>query len=267
MDLRYDGAGLYGWAKQPGLATVERALEEALLRVIGEAPSLTVAGRTDAGVHAYRQVVSLDLPPEVDPSGLLYSLNALTPAQISIFGLKRAEPGFDARRQALSRSYRFLVWLSPSQNPFLRNHTWWLRGPLDRGAMADAAEALVGRHDLTAFTPTETEHRHFTRSILRCRWRSRGQLLWLEVEAPAFLRHMVRTLVGTMVEIGRGRRTLADFLELLEGAPRDVAGVTAPAHGLFLWRIRYAGGELAPDQVSGGTSIDATGAFPGGTSP
>lgn len=238
MDLQYEGAPFHGWSKQPGLPTVEGALEEALLAVLRERPALTVAGRTDRGVNARRQVASLDLPAGVDTPGLIGSLNALTPPEISITRLRPA-PGFDARRDARSRSYRYLVWRGAAESPFLRRYAWHVRRPLDLDALQGAAAAVVGRHDLTAFTPSETEHVLFTRTVTRCRWRARGNLLWLEIEAPAFLRHMVRVLVGTMVEIGLGSRPETDMCRLLAGAPRTAAGQTAPPHALFLWRIRY----------------------------
>jgi tRNA pseudouridine38-40 synthase len=256
MDLQYDGTGLSGWAKQGELPTVEASLERALATVLGYAPGLRVAGRTDAGVHARRQVVSLRLPDDVDLSRLLISLNALTHPGIAVRALTWAPGGFDARRDAVSRGYRYFVWPGRVVSPFWKPYCWRLGGDLDVEVMQAAAAAVAGRHDFTAFTPVETEHDFFERTILRCSWNEqadggvlRGEKpreelspdcpLWLEIEADSFLRHMVRTLVGTMIEVGRGKRGLPDFERLLEGARRERAGLTAPAHGLFLWDIRY----------------------------
>jgi tRNA pseudouridine38-40 synthase len=262
MELQYDGTGLYGWAKQDGLPTVEGCLEEAFRTVLGDAPTLRVAGRTDAGVHARRQVVSLFLPHELDLLQLRRSLNALTPAGIAVLGLRPAPSAFDARKDATSRSYRYFLSTSPVVSPFWAGYCWQVfGGDVDVGRMAEAAALAVGRHRFTAFTPAETKHIFFDRTVLRCRstrvsgtglpgaalgggrsagrGRGSGGMLCLEIEADAFLRHMVRTLVGTLVEVGRGDRSLEDFAQLLDGEPRDAAGLTAPAHGLFLWDVRY----------------------------
>jgi tRNA pseudouridine38-40 synthase len=250
LDLQYDGAGFHGWAVQPGVRTVQGSLEEALATVVGSpVPSLAVAGRTDAGVHARRQVVSLSLPDGLDLARLAYSLDALTTPDLSVGAVTRVAPGFDARRDVLWRSYRYFLSLAPSVSPFLRRYSWHARWPLDWEAMGRAAALVVGSHDLTAFTPAETEHLFFRRTVLACRWHRRGDLAWLEVKAPTFLRHMVRILVGTMVEVGRGKRSLDSMATLLDGAPRTAAGETAPPHGLFLWRVSYPEESRAGDRL------------------
>jgi tRNA pseudouridine38-40 synthase len=222
------------------MRTVEGCLEPAFVTALGQAPRLQVAGRTDAGVHARRQVVSFKAPSSLDLRRLLVSLNALTPSGIVITKLAPARPGFDARRDALSRCYRYHVASGPAASPFWKRYSWWLPGRLDVGLMRESASLVVGRHDFTAFTPTETEHIHFHRLVTRCAWtRRRDGILTLDIEAESFLRNMVRALVGTMVEVGRGRRTLEEFGRLLQGADRTAAGSTAPARGLFLWDIRY----------------------------
>lgn len=240
MELQYTGTGLHGWAKQAGLQTVEGCLEQAFETVLGRVPYMRVAGRTDAGVHARRQVVSLRLPRSLDRRRLLVSLNGLTPDAIAVTRLVGAPDNFDARRDAKSRSYRYHLLLSDSASPFWKPYAWWIPTALDVSAMREAAELIVGRHDFTAFTPTLTEHSFFRREVLHCAWRVRREkLLVLEVEADAFLRHMVRALVGTMVEVGRGKRDIDGFQSLLAGAPREAAGLTAPARGLVLWDIKY----------------------------
>jgi tRNA pseudouridine38-40 synthase len=284
MELQYDGTGLHGWAKQEGLPTVSGSLEEALRTVLGEAPVLRVAGRTDAGVHARRQVVSLCLPERSDLSRLSRSLNALTPAGIAVLVLRPAPAVFDARKDATSRSYRYFLSTDPVVSPFWARYCWHVHGDdLDLRTLNEAAALVVGRHPFTAFTPAETEHVFFDRTVVRCRWTrvagpalpaalpgglSRsgaaragrgnsssgaaraGGVLCLEIEAEAFLRHMVRTLVGTMMEVGRGERSLDDFRRLLDGAPREAAGPTAPPQGLFLWDIKY--GHRGTDRPSYG---------------
>jgi tRNA pseudouridine38-40 synthase len=240
MELQYDGSSLHGWAKQVRLPTVEGCLEQAFAKALGQCPSLRVAGRTDAGVHAHRQVVSLQLPHGLDGHSLRRSLNALTPPSISVTQLAPAAVGFDARKDALSRTYRYYLLAAGAVSPFWRPYCWWLPGTLDPRPMREAASLVVGRHDFTAFTPTETEHSFFNRMVLGCSWkRDREGLLTLEIEAESFLRHMVRVLVGTMAQVGLGRLSVEEFRLLLDGAGRDHAGLTAPARGLFLWDIKY----------------------------
>ncbi len=259
LDLQYDGAGFCGWARQPGQVSVEESLEKALAVALRHRVRLSVAGRTDAGVHAYRQVAGFALPsaasheaegivPEATRAALagetgrgriLLSVNALTPAGLVVRGLSEASPGFDARRDAVARSYRYFIWCDLAPNPFFQRYSWHVRHEVDVDVMEAAARLCTGRHDFTAFTPTESHHTLFQCEIQRCAWHSRGSLLWLEIRAPHFLRHMVRALVGTMVEVGRGRMTLRDLRMLLDGAERFQAGRTAPPYGLFLWRVFY----------------------------
>jgi tRNA pseudouridine38-40 synthase len=276
MELQYDGTGLHGWAKQDGLSTVEGSLEKALRTVLGFAPELQVAGRTDAGVHARRQIVSLRLPPGTDLTRLRASLNALTPPGIAVMRLTLAPQWFNARKDASSRLYRYYVSLLPVASPFTSRYSWHVLGAVDLAVLREAAAVVVGRHDFRAFTPTETEHVFFDRLVARCAWkravgsapgaglstgapgvsRARGVgdgtqapgssqaagLFYLEIEAEAFLRHMVRALVGTMMEMAQGRRSPDDFKRLLRGATRNEAGPTAPPHGLFLWDVTYRRG-------------------------
>lgn len=240
LELQYDGGGLHGWAKQDGLPTVQGYLEGAFATVIGRVPELRVAGRTDAGVHARRQVVSVRLPRDLDRRRLLVSLNALTPPAIAVLGLMGAREDFDARRDAKSRTYRYQIAGGEAVSPFHRLYSWWIPARLDVGGMRDAGASVVGRHNFRAFTPIDTEHVFFERQVLRCHWISRRDgLLVLEIEADSFLRHMVRILVGTMVEVGLGRMSLGEWQSLLSGATRESAGPTAPARGLFLWDVRF----------------------------
>jgi tRNA pseudouridine38-40 synthase len=244
LDLAYHGARFAGWAAQPGERTVQGELEAALERFLGSQTPLTVAGRTDAGVHAWGQVASFalgaDLPPE-----LTRALNSLTGPDLAVRAAEASTESFDARRDAHSRTYCYRVLAERVSNPFEAGVALYWPHRVDDGALAACADALLGTHDFTAFTPTQTEHVRFERDILRAEWHQKqallgpGRVLELWIEADAFMRNMVRVLVGTMLEVGGGRRTLEDFTSLLEGAPRQRAGETAPPHGLHLASVSY----------------------------
>ncbi len=238
LDLAYDGSRFSGWAVQPGRRTVQGELEDALGRVLGEPAALRVAGRTDAGVHAIAQVASFVTERPV-PATLGRALNALTGPDLAVWEVAAA-PGFDARRDARSRRYRYRVEVARPPSPFERRRALSRPGPLDREALAACAAMLPGTHDFTAFTPTETDHVRFERDVLEAGWRQEGErIIAFEIEADAFMRNMVRVLVGTMLEVGAGRRGREDFRRLLGGARRAEAGETAPPHGLYLTGVVY----------------------------
>ncbi len=246
LDIAYEGTRFSGWARQgeSELRTVQGEVEAALAQLFGMRVPTIVAGRTDAGVHALAQVASFELPElpagKAPPPDLRRALHAITPRDIEVRGTTRTVDGFNSRRDALSRRYRYRIETGPSASPFERRYALHFPYPLDRARLAAAASEVVGRHDFTAFTPTATEHVHFRRRILEASWRERaGGLLELEIEADAFMRSMVRIIVGTMLEIGTGRRPPESMGELLGGRPRPEAGETAPAHGLFLIAVRY----------------------------
>jgi tRNA pseudouridine38-40 synthase len=206
---------------------------------------LTVAGRTDAGVHAWGQVASFDAPVD-PPDGLVRRLNSMLPPEIGVLRADPAAAGFDARRDARSRTYCYWVIAGPVRNPLQAGRALWWPYPVDTELLERCAALLPGTRDFTAFTPTQTEHVRFERDVLRAEWRAHplgepfeGRLLEFWIEADAFMRHMVRVLVGTMLEVAAGRRSVDDFGSLLSGAPRDRAGETAPAHGLYLASVRY----------------------------
>jgi tRNA pseudouridine38-40 synthase len=245
LDLAYHGAGFAGWAAQPGMRTVQGELEGALEQVLARPARLTVAGRTDAGVHAWGQVASFELDREPQPE-LAHALNALTGHDLAVLSVTEAAPGFDARRGARSRTYCYRVLASRVASPFERGIALQWPYRLDPDALRACAEAVVGTHDFTAFTPTQTEHVRFEREVAHCEWREAepalplpGRLLELWIEADAFMRNMVRVLVGTMLEVAGDRRTIGDFGALLRGAPRERAGATAPPEGLHLASVRY----------------------------
>jgi tRNA pseudouridine38-40 synthase len=244
LDIAYHGAGFAGWAKQPGARTVQGELEEALERVLGAGAPLTVAGRTDAGVHAWAQVASFELDGD-PPDELGRALNSLTGPDLAVLRLERAADGFDARRDARSRTYCYRVFCERVPNPFESGISLFWPYRVDARALEHCADAVIGTHDFTAFTPTQTEHIRFERAVLRCEWHEvravlgEGRILELWIEADAFMRNMARVLVGTMLEVAGGRRSEEEFSGLLAGAPRDRAGDTARAHGLHLAKVSY----------------------------
>jgi tRNA pseudouridine38-40 synthase len=239
LDIEYDGAGFRGWARQPSLRTVQGVLEAGLAQILREEVLLTVAGRTDTGVHALGQVASFATAAALPPD-LARNLNGVTPPDVTVRRAEAVTDDFDARRDARSRSYLYRVETRPAASPFEQGRALWWPHQVDRAALDACATALLGTHDFTAFTPTQTDHVRFERDVLAASWQEEGaDILAFRITADAFMRSMVRALVGTMLQVASKSRSAENFNALLEGASRSEAGDTAPAHALYLESVGY----------------------------
>ena len=239
LTVEYDGTNYHGWQIQPGGETIQSVLERAVSTFLGKPTRVTGSGRTDAGVHALGQVVNFLSDKDFDPYRIQRALNALTPVDITIKEVQAVPDSFDARRDGRARVYEYRILNRSTPSPFYLNRTWHLHEQLDLHAMRAAIRCLEGEHDFSSFRAAGCDAAHPVRKVYRVSLDQREELLVFTIEATAFLRHMVRNIVGTLIEVGRGLRSPKSFAELLEGRDRTKAGATAPPCGLFLVEVKY----------------------------
>jgi|SRR5579884_3500681 len=240
LTLEYDGTAYSGWQLQRNDDSIQGRLEAALARIFSEPVRVRGAGRTDAGVHALAQVAAARLPRPFDPAALMRALNAMLPADIVVLACVAVGDDFDPRRHAIARAYEYRIVNRPGRSAFDFRYAWMVAEPLDLEALNAAAAIFVGEHDFAAFRSLGSEERSTRRRVYSSQWTRSGERFTYWVEAASFLRHMVRTMVSAMCEVGRGRAPAGWIAGLLEGRARARAPAPAPAAGLFLTRVRYA---------------------------
>jgi tRNA pseudouridine38-40 synthase len=243
LTVEYDGTDYHGWQRQASASTIQGALEAAITRISGERAVVSGAGRTDAGVHAEAQVAHVETTSALDPQTWRRALNAVLPADVKILAVERAPAGFHARFSAVGKRYRYRLLNRPVASPLERRTSWHVPQPLNLAAMRRAASALTGRHDFRTFEsadPTHGDAHDTVCALTRCQIRRQGPIVAVEFEGDRFLKYMVRNIMGTLVEIGLGRRAARGIPDLLASGDRRQAGVTAPPHGLTLVEVHYA---------------------------
>jgi tRNA pseudouridine38-40 synthase len=237
--IEYDGADFCGWQIQPAARTVQATIESALETLLGHPVRVSAAGRTDAGVHAAAQVVCFHTEKPIETATVVRALNAITPPDISVVAADVVPESFDPRRSARGRVYVYRIWNRAVPSPFWRRYAWHIARPLAVEAMDEAASCLLGEHDFEAFRAAGCDAATSVRCVIASTVAREEALVSYRIEATAFLRHMVRNIVGTLVEVGHGRRAAADVDTLLASRDRGAAGMTAPAHGLCLVEVKY----------------------------
>ena len=240
MGVEYDGAGFHGWQLQSHSSSLQGTLQAALSRVADRPIELTCAGRTDAGVHAREQVVHFDTEAERSPRAWLLGTNSELPVSVSLRWVHFVPPHFHARYSALQRSYRYVLLNRPARSALAAGRALVVYPPLDVASMRTAAQDLVGEHDFSAFRAAQCQARSAVRRISALEITQRDEWLWIDVTANAFLHHMVRNIVGTLLAVGRGAAPPGRALAQLRSRQRSTGEATAAAHGLYLWRVDYA---------------------------
>lgn len=249
LTLMYDGTNYVGWQNQPNGVSVQSLVERAVRTMTGEGNDVVAASRTDAGVHALGQVAHFETGRSIPLEGFRRGLNALLPGEIAVVRAEEAPAGFHARRDARAKRYAYRIVIAPGRNPILRDRAWWVKGSLDAQRMREAADGLVGEHDFTSFRAAGSTSRHAVRSIMRIAIEEgplpaealagEGTMVDVVVEGNGFVRHMVRNIVGTLVDVGSGRLGPQDMGRILAARGRAEAGGCAPACGLYLVRVLY----------------------------
>ena len=240
ITIEYDGTSYHGWQRQKNDRTVQEEIEKAIFTITGQEVSLTGSGRTDAGVHAYAQVANFKCETHLGPRDLLGGLNSLTDEDIVITSCEEVEASFHARYDVKSKVYVYKILNRPNPAAIFRQYAWHVRKKLDLEAMRAAISPLIGSHDFKAFEGAGSPRSHTTRSVFKARLLEEDDgYQAFEIEADGFLRFMVRNIVGTLVDVGLGKISPDEFKRILASKDRDQAGPTAPAHGLFLKKVRY----------------------------
>jgi tRNA pseudouridine38-40 synthase len=237
LELSYKGTRYHGWQKQHNALSVQGVLDEKLSLLIGENTETLGCGRTDTGVHATQFFAHFDTVKPIDPAHIVYKLNHMLPQDIAIYGLRPVADTFNARFDAEHRTYEYHV--SRQRDPFATEVSWYLYGPLDIELMNKCAALLIGKKDFECFSKVHTQVNNFVCDVMFAYWEMRGGRLIFNIRANRFLRNMVRAIVGTLVDVGRGRITEAEFQQILESKSRSEAGQSVPAQGLFLTGVKY----------------------------
>ena len=240
LTIEYDGTAFHGWQIQPGLKTIQGVMRERIAQITQGKVNLLGAGRTDAGVHALGQVANFQTESAIDLTALQRGLNSLLAPDIVIKGIEEVEEGFHARFSARSKRYEYHILNRPYPSALLRAYAWFIPHQLNLASMEQCGRLLIGSHDFSSFRASGDESRHSIREVIRLQIERReGDLIVIVIEANAFLREMVRSIVGTLVDVGRGKTSLEEFQEIFEARDRRQAGMTAPALGLFLAEVKY----------------------------
>ncbi|MCK5916391.1 MAG: tRNA pseudouridine(38-40) synthase TruA [Deltaproteobacteria bacterium] len=239
MTIAYDGTDYHGWQTQPNGITVQEQLEDVIAKFSGAPGQLHGSGRTDAGVHAWGQVASWVDAGKLPLERIQAAFNSLLPSDIALRQIAVAAPDFHARKSARSKTYLYIIDNGPVANPLLRRFSWHIRQPLDLGAMSQASDFLVGRHDFFSFKAADGKTASSQRTIIQARWLRRGPYLLFFIKGDGFLKNMVRIIAGTLVEFGRGKYSPEKMEEIISACNRTAAGITAPAHGLTLRSVDY----------------------------
>jgi len=239
LTLSYDGTEFHGWQIQPQLPTVQGELQETLRKLFNHDVQVTGSGRTDAGVHAHGQVASVETMRKIDPDAVLRGANALLPPAIRVLAVEEVSPEFHARRSARSKTYEYRIWRNPIVSPFHSRYVYAFRYPLDEKAIDRGTTCFLGTHDFTSFCATATEIEDRTRTIYQASW-TRSEPEWVfRIRGNGFLQYMVRTIAGTLIEIGQGRLDAEQIPRIFEARDRRLAGPSLPAHGLHLISVEY----------------------------
>jgi len=238
--LAYDGTRYHGWQRQQNQITIQELMEKSIGQMVGEPVTVIGSGRTDSGVHALRQVCNFKSRSSIDPQALRRGLNSLLPADILVKDARVVSPEFHSRYSARSKTYEYRIWNREEPDLFQRDYVWHVRAPLDILQMARGTDGLVGSHDFSAFRSAGSKNRNPLRTVTRAEWRKRGDgMVCFLIEADGFLRHMVRNIVGTVIAVGMGKIGYEDFQRIVASGDRRLAGVKAPARGLFLIDVLY----------------------------